>query len=118
MKKLLILIVACSVLLYFYPQPNLEAWYSAKKQASLFWFSDTFDTKARVNTDRILFDLKSKINHFTPKEQAKLEEIVSSIHSVNAFYTDFCVTTKRQYILRSTVQKDICKAISQYAHLL
>jgi len=118
MKKLLILIVAFSVFLHFYPQPQLEKWYEDKKEAALNGLSDIFDTKASLNTDKILTDLKSKMRYFSQQERVQLEQLVSSRKSVKIFYADICLAKKRQLIFRPVIQGEICNTISKYTNLL
>ena len=118
MKNLLILIVAFAVFLHFCPQPQLEKWYQYKKEAALSALSNIFNTKARLNTDKILTDLKSKMPDLSQQEQVQLEKLLSSKESVKAFYTDICLTKKRRPIFRPVVQSEICKTISKYTSLL
>ena len=118
MKNLLILIVAFAVFLHFYPQPHLEKWYEYKKQSTLDALSNIFDTKARLNTDKILTDLKSKMGDLSQQERVQLEQLVSSRKSVKAFYADICLAKKPQIIFRPVVQREICQTISEYTNLL
>ena len=118
MKNLLILIVAFALFLHFYPQPKLEKWYNDKIEAALNTFPDTFDTKVRLNTDKILTDLKSEMHYFSPQERAELTQLVSSRKSVKTFYADICLAKKRQLIFRPVILSQICQTISKYTNLL
>jgi len=118
MKKLLILIVGFALFLHFYPQPELDKWYSGQKDDALDGFSDTFGTEAKRKTDVILIDLKEDMKSFTTKERAQLEEIADSRRLMKAFYSDYCLAKKRQFKMRAGVQAKICKTISKHPRLL
>ena len=47
MKNLLILIVAAALFLHFYPQPELEDWFSEKKVTAIAIFAKATDTQVR-----------------------------------------------------------------------
>ena len=118
MKNLLILIVAAALFLHFYPQPELEDWFSDKKETAIAIFSKATDTKVRLKADKIYNDLKSQFNTFNDDEQTLLKKITKDRESVKAFFTDFCRGNKRAYQFHNENQKKVCQTIEKYSSLL
>ncbi|MFB0981988.1 MAG: hypothetical protein QMC62_13870 [Alteromonadaceae bacterium] len=118
MKNLLILIVAAALFLHFYPQPELEDWFSEKKVAAITIFSKATDTQARLKADKIYSDLESQFNTFSTDEQAFLKKITMDRESVQAFFTDFCQSNKQTPQLHNENQQKVCQTIAHYSLLL
>ena len=118
MKNLLILIVAAALFLHFYPQPELEDWFSEKKVTALAIFSKATDTQVRLKADKIYQDLEKQFNAFSPDEQKFLKKMTKDRESVKIFFTDFCKSYKRTSQLHYENQKKVCFTIEQYSALL
>ena len=118
MKKLLILIVAAALFLHFYPQPELEDWFSEKKVTALAIFSKATETQVRLKASKIYDDLESQFNAFNTDEQKFLKEMTKNRESVKMFYTDFCKVNKQSPLLHHENQKKVCYTIEQYSALL
>jgi hypothetical protein len=118
MKNLLILIVAVALFLHFYPQPEVDEWFSEQKNVISNAFSEATDTKVRLKADKIYTDLKSQLVNFSLEEQQFLKEITSDRKSVKAFFTDFCNAKQQSPHLHRDNQAKVCKTIAQYSSLL
>jgi hypothetical protein len=118
MKNLLILIVAAALFLHFYPQPELEDWFSEKKVTALAIFSKATETKVRLKASKIYDDLAVQFNAFSADEQEFLKEMTKDRESVRLFYTDFCKINKQSPLLHRENQKKVCYTIEQYSALL
>lgn len=114
MKNLLILIVAISVYLHFYPNAEVTKIYNEKIE----WLSDTLseytDTKARLKSSIIYENLEPKFASFSEKEIAHLKELSDSRSNVKDFNEKFCETPKRDLVFHVNNQANICKEISTY----
>tara|TARA_B110000467_G_C18221053_1_gene423028 strand:+ start:375 stop:731 length:357 start_codon:yes stop_codon:yes gene_type:complete len=114
MKKLLILIVAISVYLHFYPNAEVTKFYSEKKEWLSDFFSEYTDTKARMKSSIIYDNLESEFNSFSEKEIAHLKEITDSRHNVKDFNKNFCQPSQRHEVFHKSNQTKVCNAISVY----
>ncbi len=118
MKNLLILIIASALFLHFYPQPEVTEFYENKKKMLLDSFAEFSETKVRLKSDKILVDLKPKLEQFSVEEVEYLKKITLSKTSVSEFYEEYCKNKKRSIIFHSTNQTEVCKQISQYESML
>jgi hypothetical protein len=118
MKHLLILIVAASLYLHFYPNEKVTEFYNKQKQALLDNFSDFSDTKVRLKADKIYLDLENNLDSFSEKEVERLKEITSSRENVKSFYSNICQTDTRDIEFHITNQKKVCSTISRYTSML
>jgi len=118
MKNLLILIITAALFLHFYPQPEVTKFYDDQKSTLLDVFAKFSDTKVRLKADKILIDLKPKLDQFSLEEVTYLKEITLSRESVKSFFVEYCTSKKRSVIFHSTNQIEVCKTISQYESML
>jgi hypothetical protein len=118
MKNLLILIVAGALFLHFYPQPEITQFYNDKKNRLLDGFAKFSDTKVRLKSDKILSDLKPKLNRFSDEEIEYLKEITLSRARVKDFFEQYCQNKKRNLVFYSDNQIEVCKTIGQYESML
>tara|TARA_R100001377_G_scaffold56238_1_gene33448 strand:+ start:2751 stop:3107 length:357 start_codon:yes stop_codon:yes gene_type:complete len=118
MKHLLILIVAASLYLHFYPNEKVTEFYNKQKQALLDGFGEFSDTKVRLKADKIYLDLESELEHFSEKEVERLKEITSSRESVREFYVTICQTDTRDIDFHIINQKKVCSTINRYTSML
>ena len=114
MKKLLILIVAISLFLHFYPQPELNKKSDEIMNIALETFSKFTDTKARINVDKINADLKSELYSFTEDEVNYLKKITRDSDSVETFYLNYCKEKNQNLNLHSVNLLKVCQTIGQY----
>ncbi len=118
MKKLLILIVATALFLHFYPQPELEDWFTEQKTMVMETFSEATDTKVRLKADVIYKELENQFDRFTNEEQAFLQEMTIDRKSVKSFFVTFCEGKQRSPNFHRDNQEKVCRKISQYSGLL
>jgi hypothetical protein len=118
MKNLLILIVATALFLHFYPQPELEDWFTEKKTMIVDRFSEATDTSVRLKADKIYTDLKSELAGFSSEEHVFLKKITADRKSVKAFFIDYCNANQQTPHLHHENQKKVCRTISHYSSLL
>ena len=118
MKHLLILIVAASLYLHFYPNEKVTTFYNKQKQALLDNFSDFSDTKVRLKADKIYLDLENNLESFSEKEVERLKEITSSRENVKEFYVTICQADKRDVDFHIINQKKVCSTINRYTSML
>ena len=118
MKHLLILIVAASLYLHFYPNEKVTTFYNKQKQALLDNFSDFSDTKVRLKADKIYLDLENNLESFSEKEVERLKEITSSRENVKEFYVTICQTDTRDIDFHIINQKKVCSTINRYTSML
>lgn len=118
MKHLLILIVAASLYLHFYPNEKVTEFYNKQKQVLLDNFSDFSDTKVRLKADKIYLDLENNLESFSEKEVERLKEITSSRDNVKNFYSTICQTDIRDIEFHITNQKKVCSTINRYSSML
>ena len=118
MKHLLILIVAASLYLHFYPNEKITEFYNKQKQSLLDNFSDFSDTKVRLKADKIYLDLERHLESFSEKEIERLKEITSSRESVKEFYSTICQSDKRDIDFHITNEKKVCSTIDRYTSML
>lgn len=114
MKKILILIVALALYLHFFPQPELNAWYEAKKEEFLTELSQSTKVTFRTNLDGIYNDLKKEFISFSEKELANLKTITSSVDTLNEFYQENCQGPQPKRLLFQPDNNDrVCRKISE-----
>jgi len=118
MKKLLILIVAGALYFHFYPNEELNTWLLEQKSMVLSSFSEATDTNVKLKADKVYQDLSKDFSQFTVKEKAYVAEITSSHKKIKYFYERHCKINKQTPRLHRENLKKVCKAISQYSHLL
>ena len=118
MKHLLILIVAASLYLHFYPNEEVTTLYNEKKQFLVALFSELGDTKSRLKPEKIYQDLENKLESFSEKEIEHLKDISSSRDNVQAFHLTICKTEKRDVVFHLKNQQKVCSAISRYVYML
>jgi len=118
MKNLLILIVAAALFLHFFPQPELENWFTEQKTVVMETFSEATDTKVRLKADIIYNELKNQFEHFTDEEQAFLQKMTIDRTSVKSFYESYCNGEQRSPNFHRNNQEKVCRKISQYSGLL
>jgi len=118
MKHLLILIVAASLYLHFYPNEKVTEFYNEQKQALLDGFGEFSDTKVRLKADKIYLDLESELESFSEKEVERLKAITSSRDNVKAFYLSICQTDTRDIDFHITNEKKVCSTIDRYTSML
>lgn len=118
MKNLLILIVTAALFLHFYPQPEVTKFYDKQKNMLLDGFAKFSDTNVRLKADKIFIDLKPKLKQFSVEEVMYLKDVTSSRTNVKNFFEAYCKNKKRNAILHSTNQIEVCKTISQYESML
>ncbi|KGJ95390.1 hypothetical protein [Colwellia psychrerythraea] len=118
MKHLLILIVAASLYLHFYPNEKVTEFYEQQKQSLLDNFGDINDTKARLKADKIYLDLEEDLAGFSEKEIERLKEMTSSRKNVKEFYETICQTETRDIDFHITNQKKVCSTINRYTNML
>ena len=118
MKHLLILIVAASLYLHFYPNEKVTEFYNKQKQALLDSFGNFSDTKVRLKADKIYLDLENSLESFSEKEVKRLKEITSSRESIKDFYSIVCQTDTRDIVFHITNEKKVCSTINRYTSML
>lgn len=118
MKVLLILIVSIALFLHFYPQPEVTQFYDEQKGKLLDGFEKFSENKVRLKTDKILSDLKPKLNQFSAEEVKYLTEITMSKENVKSFFDKFCTKQESSIIFHSRNQAEVCKTINQYESML
>jgi hypothetical protein len=116
-KKLLVLIVAVSLYLHFYPQSELTLWFHQQKASLIEGFSAATDTQVRLKSEIIYTELKPQFNQFTTGEQKFLYKITRSRQSVITFYQTFCITQRHTAKLHRDNQTLVCNKISGYQSL-
>ncbi len=117
MKHLLILIVAATLYLHFYPNDKVTEFYEAKKQYLQSFFSEVGNTKLQLKSDKIYSDLESELGSFSKKEVERLKVITSHRTVVKEFYSSICLTDQRDIVFHITNEKKVCTAISRYTSL-
>ena len=118
MKNLLILIVAAALFLHFYPQPEIEDWFTEQKKVVMETFSEATDTKVRLKADIIYKELENQFDHFTDEEQGFLQEMTIDRKSVKSFYVRYCEGKQSSPNFHRNNQEKVCRKISQYSGLL
>jgi hypothetical protein len=118
MKHLLILIVAASLYLHFYPNEEVTKFYNENKQVLLDKFSGYSDTQIRLKSEKIFEDLAHDMGSFSEEEVKHLKDITSSRESVKAFYASICNTEKRDFTFHIKNEKKICSTINSYSSML
>jgi hypothetical protein len=118
MKNLLILIIAVALFLHFYPQPKVTKFYDEQKEILLDAFAQFSDTKVRLKADKIFIDLKPKLEQFSTEEVTYLKDVTSSRAGVKSFFEEYCTNKKRNVILHSDNQVEVCKTIRKYESML
>jgi len=118
MKNLLILIVAAALFLHFYPQPELEDWFTEQKTMVMETFSEATDTQVRLKSDIIYKELENQFDRFTNEEQVFLKEMTIDRKSVKSFFVTFCEGKLRSPNFHRDNQEKVCRKISQYSGLL
>ena len=118
MKKLLILIVAAALFLHFYPQPDVEEWFTEQKTKVSDTFSEATDTQVRLKADKIYNDLKDQFANFSNEEQVFLQEITVDRQSVKAFFVEFCEGNEQSPNFHRENQEKVCRKIAQFSALL
>ena len=116
-KKLLVIIVAVSLFLHFYPQSELTLWLNQQKASLIKGFSAATDTQVRLKSEIIYTELKPQFNQFTSGEQNFLYQITRSRESVITFYKTFCVTQRTTPKLHRDNLALVCKKITNYQRL-
>lgn len=115
MKKLLILIVAAALFLHFYPQPELEEWYTKQKTLVINMFSEATDTQVRLKAAKVYDDLQPQLDSFNREEQQYLQEITANRKTIEDFYNKFCQAEKQSHQFHRSNQQKVCQTISQYS---
>jgi hypothetical protein len=118
MKHLLILIVAASLYLHFYPNEEVTQFYNKYKQTLLSGFNKFSDTKVRLKPEKIYTDLAKDLDSFSENEVEHLKAITSSREMVNKFYQQICKTQERDFIFHITNEKKVCSTIDIYSSML
>jgi len=118
MKNLLILIVFTAVFLHFYPQPELERWFTNQKETAIAAFSNATDTRARLSPGIIYKDLTPEFKQFNSEELKVLQELTSSRQKVANFNSEYCRSNKQSPRFHISNQQKICKVIAKYQNLL
>jgi len=117
MKKLLILIVFGAVYLHYYPQPKLMGWFNQEKTTFMTSVAEATDTDIRLDSQRILLDLKPRFNQFSEKEIQEIKKLTLNQKSVKDFYLQYCdKNSANPNIQRGNLQL-ICKTIGKYQAL-
>ena len=113
-KNLIIIIVAAAVYLHFYPNEELNEWYSATKLEAQESFSEIADTKARVAPSKLISVLQQDFKKFSKNEVTYVKKIAETRDSLKAFHKEFCVEPKDNPRLRRQYQLKVCSTIDQY----
>ena len=113
-KKLLILIVAAAVYLHFYPNQELNEWFSTTKEEAQQTFAEISDTKAKMAPSKLISALQQEFKKFSKKEVAYVKLIAESRDSLKAFHNEYCVKPKDNPRLRREYQSTVCETINRY----
>ncbi|WNC72478.1 hypothetical protein RGQ13_00455 [Thalassotalea psychrophila] len=113
-KNLIIIIVAAAVYLHFYPNEELNEWYSATIEEAQESFSEIADTKAKVAPSKLISVLHQDFKKFSKGEVAYVKKIAETRDSLKAFHKEYCVEPKDNPRLRRQYQLKVCATIDQY----
>ena len=113
-KNLIIIIVAIAVYLHFYPNEELNEWFSETKQQAQEDFSEIADTKAKVAPSKLISVLQTDFKKFSKNEVAYVKQVAETRDSLKAFHKEYCVEPKDNPRLRRQYQLKVCSTIDQY----
>lgn len=112
MKKILILIVGIALYLHFYPHPEINKWYEAKKAEFLDTMAKSTKVTFKSNLDGVYEELKDEFIGFSPEELENLKVITGSLESITEFYRNSCAGTKQSKLFHPDNTDKVCAKIS------